>query len=51
MTYGIFTMVKSGGKGLGQTVDKPQELSGKICTRDVLREIRLSRGGQPLGNV
>ena len=34
-------MVKSGGKGLGQTVEKPQELSGKFFPREVPREIRL----------
>ena len=33
-------------KPLGQTVEKPNELSGKICPREVPREIRLFRGGQ-----
>ena len=36
---------------LGQTVEKPQELAGKICPREVLREIRLSRGAQTRGKV
>ena len=34
---------------VGKTVEKPQELSGKVCTREVLREIRLSRGRSPKG--
>ena len=34
----------TGQANLGQTVEKPQELSGKICLREVLREIRLSEG-------
>ena len=28
----------------GQTVEKPQWLSGKICPREVPREIRISHG-------
>ena len=36
---------------LGQTVEKLQELSGKICPREVPREIRHSRGAQPQGKV
>ena len=35
----------------GQTVEKLQELSGKICPREVPREIRLSRGAQPQGKA
>ena len=36
---------------MGQTVEKLQELSGKICHKEVAREIRLSRGVQPRGKV
>ena len=35
---------------LGQTVEKPQALSG-FSPREVLRKIRLSRGAQPRGKV
>ena len=31
-------------RDLGQRVEKPQELSGKICPREVLRESLITRG-------
>ena len=39
------------GVSLGKTVEKLQELSRKICPREVPREIRLSQEAQPRGKV
>ena len=36
---------------VGQTVKKPQELSGKICSREVPREIRLITQGTSCGQI
>ena len=43
----IYTLAGS----VGKTVEKPQELPGKVCPKEIPREIRLSRGAQPQGKV